>query len=88
MGPWVLGVSGFIGLRILQLDHVTHIGFGRFCLDFAVFRLVSIGLLGCLRVPRPPQLPSNIPQIPTIKGHKASIKGPLGGPGLGLKFKA
>ena len=28
-----------------------------------------------------PQLPSNIPQIPTIKGHKASIKGPLGGAG-------
>ena len=28
-----------------------------------------------------PQLPSNIPQVPTIKGHKDSIKGPLGGPG-------
>ena len=27
-----------------------------------------------------PQVPSNIPQIPTIKGHKDSIKGPLGGP--------
>ena len=26
-----------------------------------------------------PQLPSNVPQIPTIEGHKASIKGPLGG---------
>ena len=28
-----------------------------------------------------PQLPSIIPQIPAIKGHKGSIKGPLGGPG-------
>ena len=27
-----------------------------------------------------PQQPSNIPQIPTIKGHKDSIKGPFGGP--------
>ena len=25
-----------------------------------------------------PQLPSIIPQIPTIKDHKGSIKGPLG----------
>ena len=25
-----------------------------------------------------PQLPSNVPQIPTIKGHKDSIKGVLG----------
>ena len=29
----------------------------------------------------PPKLPSNIPQISTIKGHKDSIKGPLRGPG-------
>ena len=31
----------------------------------------------CVRRSRP----SNIPYIPTIKGHKGSIKGPLGGPG-------
>ena len=39
-----------------------------------------------------PQLPCIIPQMPTIKDHKASIKGPLGGPGrvsgLGLNCGA
>ena len=33
------------------------------------------------RVYLDPQLPSNIPQIPTMKDHKGSMKGPLGGPG-------
>ena len=28
-----------------------------------------------------PEQRSNIPQIPTLKGHKDSIKGPLTGPG-------
>ena len=28
--------------------------------------------------------PPQLPQIPTIKGHKDSIKGPLGGPGNAL----
>ena len=28
-----------------------------------------------------PQLPSIISEVPTIKGHKDSIKGPLRGPG-------
>ena len=35
----------------------------------------------CLMLTWTPKLPSNIPYIPTIKGHKGSIKGPLGGPG-------
>ena len=28
-----------------------------------------------------PQLPSIISEVPTVKGHKDSIKGPMGGPG-------
>ena len=33
-------------------------------------------------LPRPPNYPLILPQIPTIKGHKGStIEGPLEGPG-------
>ena len=38
-------------------------------------------LQGSCHAPRPPKLPSTVPQIATIKDHKGSIKGPLGGPG-------
>ena len=39
-------------------------------------------------LPRPPNYPLIIHQLPTIKYHKGSIQGPLGGPGsrgLGLR---